>query len=46
MKEEEKMKKKFLAVLTAMFLITSVVAPSISFASTTDTSTKKGLMKN
>ncbi|MFE6168321.1 DUF1002 domain-containing protein [Viridibacillus arvi] len=37
------MKKKFLAVLTAMFLTTSVIAPSISFASTTDTSTKKGI---
>lgn len=37
------MKKKFLAVLTAMFLATSVVAPSISFASTTDTSATKGI---
>ncbi|MGE7920876.1 DUF1002 domain-containing protein [Viridibacillus sp. NPDC093762] len=35
--------KKFLAVLTAMFLTVSVVTPSISFASTTDTSTKKGI---
>lgn len=37
------MKKKFLAVLTAMFLTTSVVAPSISFASTTDNSSTKGI---
>ncbi|ETT82873.1 DUF1002 domain-containing protein [Viridibacillus sp. FSL R5-0477] len=37
------MKKKFLAVLTAMFLTTSVVAPSNSFASTTDTSSTKGI---
>jgi len=43
MKEEIKMKKKFLAVLTAMFLTTSVVAPSISFASTTDNSSTKGI---
>lgn len=43
MKEEIKMKKKFLAVLTAMFLTTSVVAPSNSFASTTDTSSTKGI---